>query len=219
VLQNRRFDPNIRRLRHLVNSGALGALTTIHCDFFIGAHFGGFRDHMKHILLVDMAIHTFDAARFISGADPVSVYCKEWNPAGSWYDQDASAVAIFEMSDGLVYSYRGGWSAEGLPTTWESDWRVIGQNGTARWDGTEQIQAQAVAETGGFLSKFSDVEIPANPEPDKVGGHAGVMRDFVDCVRNGGTPDTICTDNIKSLAMVFGAVESAETGRQVDIRW
>jgi predicted dehydrogenase len=219
VLQNRRFDPNIRRLRHLVNSGALGALTTIHCDFFIGAHFGGFRDHMEHILLVDMAIHTFDAARFISGADPVSVYCKEWNPAGSWYDQDASAIAIFEMSDGLVYTYRGSWCGEGLHTTWESDWRVIGQQGTARWDGTDQIQAQAVAETGTFISKFNDLEVAANPDPEKVGGHAGVMRDFVDCVRNGGTPDTICTDNIKSLAMVFGAVESAESGRQVDIHW
>ena len=36
----------------------------------------------------------------ITGADPVSVYCKEWNPAGSWYDRDASAVAVFEMTGG-----------------------------------------------------------------------------------------------------------------------
>ena len=67
-----------------------------------------------------MAIHTFDMARFISGADPVAVYCKEWNPSGSWYDHDASAIAIFEMTGGIVYTYRGSWCAEGLNTTWES---------------------------------------------------------------------------------------------------
>jgi hypothetical protein len=27
----------------------------------------------------------------------------------------------------------------------------------------------------------------------------------------------VCTDNIKSLAMVFGAIESAESGRRVEI--
>ena len=80
-----------------MQSGAVGPLTTVNCDFYIGAHFGGFRDRMEHVLLLDMAIHTFDQARFIMGADPVSVYCNEWNPAGSWYDHDASAIAIFEM--------------------------------------------------------------------------------------------------------------------------
>ena len=93
---------------------------------------------MPHVLLLDMAIHSFDAARLFTGADPVSVYCQEWNPAGSWYDQDASAIALFEMSDGLVYTYRGSWCANGFPTKWECDWRFIGQNGTAIWDGGEQ---------------------------------------------------------------------------------
>jgi predicted dehydrogenase len=216
VMQNRRYDPNIRRLKHLLD-GALGQLTTLNCDFYIGAHFGGFRDHMKHVLLLDMAIHTFDAARFISGADPVSVYCKEWNPAGSWYDQDASAVAIFEMSNGIIYTYRGSWVAEGLRTTWESEWRVIGGQGTARWDGGENMQAQVIAESGGFLSTYDDVEIPTDPHTDKIDGHKGLIRNFVDCVRDGGTPDTICTDNIKSLAMVFGAIASAESGKPVSI--
>ena len=30
-------------------------------------HFGGFREEMDNVLLLDMAIHTFDAARFVSG--------------------------------------------------------------------------------------------------------------------------------------------------------
>jgi predicted dehydrogenase len=219
VIQNRRYDANIRRLRHLVESEAVGPLTTAHCDFLLGAHFGGFRDHMPHVLLLDMAIHTFDAARLITGADPVSVYCHEWNPAGSWYDRDASAVAIFEMGNGLVYTYRGSWCAEGLNTTWESDWRLIGQRGSIHWDGATEIVAERVAAPGGLRWEMAPVDVPAFDPGDKVGAHGGVIREFVRCVRTGETPETAATDNIKSLAMVLGAIESAETKRPVRITW
>jgi predicted dehydrogenase len=219
VIQNRRYDSRIRRLRHFLESGAIGALTTLNCDFYIGAHFGGFRDRMEHVLLLDMAIHTFDAARYITAADPVSVYCKEWNPSGSWYDHDASAVAVFEMTGGIVYTYRGSWCSEGLNTSWECDWRIIGERGGAKWDGGEGFQAQVVEETGGFHSRMKEIEVPPFDAGDKTGGHAGLIREFVRCVRTGETPETVCTDNIKSLAMVFGAIESAKQGKEVEISW
>ncbi len=219
VMQNRRYDPRIRRLATYLASGDLGRLTTLNCDFYIGAHFGGFRDHMEHVLLLDMAIHTFDQARLISGADPVSVYCKEWNPAGSWYDQDASAVAVFEMSDGLVYTYRGSWCAEGLNTTWECDWRAIGERGTVCWDGADAYRAEAVQATASFRSELEEVALPVVDAGGKVGGHAGCIREFFDCVRDGGIPETVAGDNVKSLAMVFAAIESAKMGREVPVRW
>jgi predicted dehydrogenase len=219
VIQNRRYDPNIRRLRRLLTSGRLGRLTTLNSDFFIGAHFGGFRDQMRHVLLLDMAIHTFDAARLLSGADPVSVYCKEWNPAGSWYAHGAAAVAIFELSDGAVYTYRGSWCAEGLPTSWEAEWRLVATGGSALWDGGAGIRAEAVAAAGGFRSETEPVEAPALAPDDAVGGHRGIIAEFVRCVREGGVPETVCTDNIKSLAMVFAAVASAEQGRPVAVSW
>jgi predicted dehydrogenase len=76
----------------------------VNADFYIGAHFGGFRDQMQHVLLLDMAIHSFDQARMVMQADPVSVYCREWNPKGSWYQHGASVVAVFEMTGGIVYT-------------------------------------------------------------------------------------------------------------------
>jgi len=218
IIQNRRYDERIRRLRAFLESGRIGPLTTLNCDFYIGAHFGGFRDRMEHVLLLDMAIHTFDAARLITGADPLSVYCKEWNPAGSWYDHDASAVAIFEMTNGIVFTYRGSWCAEGLNTTWESDWRAIGQEGSVRWDGANGFQAQAVIKRGGFLSEHETIDLPEHDPGSKVGGHAGNIREFVRCVQTGQTPETVASDNIKSLAMVFGAIASAESGRAVNIK-
>jgi len=217
VIQNRRYDPRIRRLRAFLDSAAVGPLTTANSDFYIGAHFGGFRDRMAHVLLLDMAIHTFDAARFITAADPVSVYCKEWNPSGSWYDHDASAVAVFEMTAGIVYTYRGSWCAEGLNTTWECGWRIVGEKGSVLWNGGDELRAEVVTATGGFFSEHQSPEIPPASPDAKSGGHEGLIREFVQCVRTGATPETVCTDNIKSLAMVFGAIESAERKTPVAI--
>lgn len=216
VRQNRRYQSEIRAYSEWLASGAIGALTTLNCDFYIGAHFGGFREQMRHVLLVDMAIHTFDQARLISGADPVAVYCKEWNPKGSWYDHDASAVAVFEMTDGVVFTYRGSWCSEGFNTSWQADWRAIGETGTALWNGENSLRAQVTVKRGGFFSEMQDAAIPVPPDA-KSGGHEGVIREFVDCIREGMQPETVCTDNIKSLAMVFAAVESAEKGCRVSI--
>ena len=217
VMQNRRYQKEIRAYNELLTHGKLGALTTLNCDFYIGAHFGGFRDKMKHVLLLDMAIHTFDAARFISGADPVSVFCKEWNPKGSWYAHDASAMAVFEMSNGIVYNYRGSWCSEGLNTTWECDWRAICTRGSVTWNGGEVFRAARAIKTDGFFSKYEDLAVKVSPKAPQ-GGHKGCIADFFDCLRKGRTPETVCSDNIKSLAMVFGAIESAETGKPVKIR-
>lgn len=224
VIQNRRYEPNIQRVRRTLASGALGPVEEIHSDFFIGAHFGGFRDQMDYPLILDMAIHTFDAARYIGAADPVSVYCHSFNPKRSWYQGDASAVVVFEMRDvqsgeAILYSYRGSWCAEGLPTSWNSSWRVVGRRGTLRWNGEAEIQATAVKEGGQHAFHREMAEVPIEEVSVEHPGHAGLIREFVECVRTGGTPQTIATDNIRSLAMVFAAIESARSGRKVDVKW
>jgi predicted dehydrogenase len=49
-------------------------------------------------------------------------------------------------------------------------------------------------------------------------GHSGVIHDFLAAIKTGKPPMTQAADNIKSLAMVFGAIESAETGKRVLIK-
>ncbi len=218
VMQNRRFDPNILQVKQFLESGQIGAVTTVNSDFFIGAHFGGFRDSMAHVLLLDMAIHTFDQARFMTGCDPLNVYCLEFNPKDSWYAQGSSAHCIFEMTNGVVFNYRGSWCSEGFHTTWESDWRIIGTRGTLRWDGGEDSRAQIVSETGGFLSKHSETNLP-KLEQQIATGHEGLIRDFISNLEQQTAQATPSSDNIKSLAMVFAAIESAETRQRVEVRW
>ena len=218
VIQNRRYMSGIRRLRGFIESGTLGRITTINSDFYIGAHFGGFRDRMCHVLLIDMAIHTFDMARMITGADALSVYCHEWNPPGSWYDHDASANAIFTMTDNIVYTYTGSWCAEGLNTSWQGTWRVVGEKGSLTWDGEDTFNAQVVSKEGGFFSEWSSIPVPDYAMPPEQNGHAGLIREFIGCIRSGCKPETVCTDNVHSLAMVPGAVESADSHKLVQIK-
>ncbi len=145
----------------LSNAGTIGRVGYVGADFFLGPHFGGFREAMESPLILDMAIHTFDQARFITGADPVSVYCQEFNPPGSWYAGNASAICIYEMSDGSVFCYRGSWCAEGAPTSWEAAWRVTGEQGTALWDGSGAPYAEIVAagdQDGKFIREYTSVD-------------------------------------------------------------
>ncbi len=217
VMQNRRYQTEIRRLRRFLDSGAIGKVNTVHSSFFLGCHFGGFRDVMRHVLLLDMAIHSFDQARLITGQNAEAVYCHEWNPAGSWYQHGASAVATFEMTNDIVYTYRGSWCAEGCNTSWECDWLVIGEKGSITWDGGAGFRCEVVQGKDGFIRQTKDRPVPQACPARLAGGHGGAIAEFVNCVRNGGTPETICTDNIQSLGMVHGAVRSAEQKRRVKI--
>ncbi len=216
VMQNRRYTSGIRSFRSVVHDGPVGNLTTLNADFYVGAHFEGFRAEMPHVLLLDMAIHSFDQARYISGADPVSVYCHDWNPSGSWYADGASAAAIFEMSDGLVFNYRGSWCSEGLNTSWECHWRAIAEHGSIMWDGNDRIEGEKVASDSGFFREMEPISVPELESPG-INGHQAAIRDFLDALDDGRSPLTNCHDNIRSVAMVHGAIESAESGCRVPL--
>ncbi len=219
VVQNRRYLPGVRRIARALRAGAIGPVTSIHADFFLAPHFGGFREEMDHVLLLDMAIHGFDALRCMTGLAASGVYCREWNPPNSWYRQGSSAAAIFELENGAVFIYRGSWCAAGLGTSWECAWRFVGAKGALTWDGADQIRIEALGsgERKGLFDPLEAFEPPPLAPEDRVDGHFGVLSDFVSAVQSGTEPETVGHDNIRSLAMVFGAIESAHAGRRVEI--
>jgi predicted dehydrogenase len=217
IMQNRRFNSHIRGFREIIKQGHIGTTGLVSADFFLGPHFGGFRDAMASPLILDMAIHTFDQARFISGADPISVYCHEFNPQGSWYAGNAAAICIFEMSDGSVFNYRGSWCAEGAPTSWESEWRITGTRGTAIWDGTNSPYYEVIkpTEDNVFLNEFD--RIVPTPYAMENEGHHACLDEMFDALNNNRKAETDCADNVKSMQMVFGAIESAASGKKIQL--
>ncbi len=218
VVQNRRYVANVRRIRRFLDLGVIGRPTSIHADFFVAPHFGGFREEMRHVLLLDMAIHTFDAARYMADGQPANVYCQEWEPANSWYRQGSSASAVFDLGGGKVFTYAGSWCANGFRTSWEGSWRIVAERGSLLWDGHDGLKAEVVVPgRDGIIDKTQAIDVPPLDPADRVGGHLGIIQDFMRAVETGSEPETRGTDNIRSLAMVFGAIESAETGRRVAI--
>jgi predicted dehydrogenase len=202
VSQSRRWNPQLFTLRAMVE--ALGAIGTLTTEFFKAPHFGGFREEMAYPLLVDMAIHAFDSARFLLGADPVVAYCQAYNPRWSWYAGDAAASAVFEMEGATRYAYNGSWCSPGAETSWNGSWRVSGEKGSARWDGDNEPILDA------------DVQ-PAERLRWPYSGIAGSLRVFVEALRTGVTPMGEVHGNIMSLAMVEAAVQSSETGAPVQL--
>jgi len=218
VSQSRRWDLNHKSCQALLASNAVGGLTTINCDFYIGAHFGGFRDEMPSPLILDMAIHHFDLCRFLTAADPVSAYAHEFNPKGSWYKGDVAASVIFEMTGGVLFTYRGSWCSEGFHTSWNGDWRIIGEQGSVLMEKDQFPKAQRVKDLAhpGFHRELEDV--PVEQAELNGGGIAGSLNEMLDYLDTGSKPQCECHDNIKSLAMVFAAIESSKKKRRVAVK-
>jgi predicted dehydrogenase len=218
VVQNRRYLAAVRRIARFVRAGSIGEVTGVHANFFLAPHFGGFREEMDHVLLLDMAIHGFDAMRCMTGLTATGVYCREWNPINSWYRHGASAAAIFDLDNGAVFTYRGSWCAQGLDTGWECAWRIVGAKGTLVWDGRDSLRAEiAGGARKGLFDEVTQIRIPPLDPADGIDGHLGVILGFVLAVREGTEPETVGHDNIRSLAMALGAIDSAEAGRRIDI--
>ena len=209
ITQNYRYANGPRRLRAFLESGALGKVHTVNADMYLAPHFGGFREQMEHVLLLDMAIHTFDMARFLSGTQAERVFCHEYNPPGSWFDGDACAMATFQMTSDVVFSFRGSWCATGLPSGFASHWRIVGDRGTVLWDGADDFRCEVESGEEGFIRATEKLEIPTGEFGTKEQGHGGIIKEFLECVRTGQLPETHANDNLESLKMVLGAVQSS----------
>jgi len=215
VMQNRIYLPGMRTIRKALSENLIGRVGSVSSDFFIGAHFGGFRDLMDNVLILDMAVHTFYQARFLINSNPKSVYCHEFNPPGSWYKGNASAIAIFEFENGAVYDYRGSWCSEGFNTSWECDWRIIGEKGTIKWDGGGNLAAQVKKDgAAGFTVPFDEIKLDF-VDIGKNHGHQGCFDEMFSALIEKRPAETDCRENYYSMNMVYGAIESAKYGKKV----
>lgn len=219
TIQNYRYNPDVIAIRKLFTPAKLGKLVEVACDFYLGGHFGGYREELPHVLLDDMAIHHFDTTRYMLNEAPAeAVYCREYRPAHSWYQGNASAQAIFEMKGGVAFSYRGSWCAEGHSTGFGAHWRFVGEKGTVLWDADNGIRAEKIIpKKGAFIMPVKELKVPkAKPAP-RLSGHGGVFADFLRQIETGTTAPTCFEQNFHSVAMVHSAIASAESGKRVKV--
>ncbi len=212
IMQNRRYSEGIKVFKELIQGDKLGKVGHMNASFHKNPMFSGFRKHMEHPLIADMAIHTFDQARFIMGKQPVSVYCREYNPSWSWADQNLAAICIFEMEDGTVFNYNGSWCTNGLETSWDAQWTLNLEKGSAYWDGESRIEYETPD-----LTQPSDHSNPISVAvPDiETNAHHACIEEMLNSLKAGLRSQTDCRDNLKSIEMVYNAIESSKQSKTI----
>ncbi len=130
VSQNYRWFAAPRRARELLAGGALGASLACYLDFhFLFDQSYRYFD-LAEPLLGDMAIHHFDAMRFVLGDEPVEVSCQSWSEPASPFHGRPAAIATIRFARGTMASYRGSWISRGPTTPYGGQWRIDGTSGT-----------------------------------------------------------------------------------------
>lgn len=217
VSQSRRFNPQLAAVRawldHAAEEGAVVGGASVR--FSRGPRFGGFRDGMPSPLLVDMAIHLFDMARWLAGDAPSAVYARETNPPWSWYRGDASAAAVIEFARGAVVSFDGTWAGLGADTSWNGDWRIATDLGVVVWDGDRPAHVHE----GGATRELAPLEEAGSSLAGSLS--AFVRRVVSDDIAADGIAaapaDNDIDDNVLSMVIVEAALASAASGARVRV--
>lgn len=206
VSQSRRNNPHLRETRRLADQ--LGGVGIVDTRFYKAPRFGGFRDAMDHPLIVDMAIHAFDAGRVLIDGNPVAVTASSYNPPWSWYAGDAAATVTIAYDTGAVHTYSGSWCAPGRETSWNGEWSLSCPQGSVTWDGETPPTAQP---EGG------EAIVGRDPDATDLWELEESLAQFSAALRTGTTPDSEVHSNVWTQAIVEAAVRAADTGRQVQL--
>jgi predicted dehydrogenase len=208
VGQGRRWLPHILALRDAVQSGLIGELGYITCQFRIPFRFGGWRESMPEVLIEDLAIHHLDSIRFITGRNGAHVFARSFRPSWSWYSGNACAHVDIELAGGAAVSYAGSWVARGPRSSWDGELIVVGSEGALllRED-----------ESAWHYAGESETPQPLALPRVEPGGLARGLEIFTGALRGEGQPEPDGEDNIHSLALTSAAVASSRSGAPVDV--
>ena len=211
VTQNYRFAPVPRTTRRLVEEGSIGAVQTVDMGFYRawatrpGTHYTS----MPYPLVTDMGIHHFDLLRYVLGADPMRVRCTTWNPPWGWHRGDAAHNLTIEFEGGVIAMHHANGASVGKQSPWHGDLRLEGPEGSLTWE--ENAIYRTHHPVGGEASRE---ELPLD---EVATGQDGLLAVFVEALLAGREPECSGQDNLKSLAIVFAAIQSATEGRPVEI--
>lgn len=218
VSQNYRYGGQIQALRQAIWSGDYGRPGACQVDFCLYPRFFGFREQMPYPLIIDMSIHHFDLVRFLLMADPLSVVGKSWNGSWSVMKGHAASSLVFEMSYGIHFSYNSSWTTLRPPehqTSWNGTWYIECDRGCIVFKGNEITGWKWTLDSEGRPKWGEPTPIPPI---EFAGGQGCVLNQFIDQLNGGPVAPTTVADNLRSIAMVFGAVQAFETKSAVDIK-
>jgi predicted dehydrogenase len=208
VAENYRFGEGAQLARRIVASGEIGIPEFLCLEYFVGHSFpdGDWRNEYTYPLLIENATHQFDLVRFITGTDAERVYCSVCGSRRTPHWTAPSVSASFEMSEGLHFQFAGSWAYTEFATPWEGTWRLHGSEGSLAWTSDEiEIRNSRNART---------VRVPSRPSDATL---SATFEEFTAALDEHRSPGTAVEDNLRTVAMVYGAIRSAEQGAPVSV--
>lgn len=156
-------------------------------------------------------IHELDTFRGLSRSNAKKVYAKMWKFNPSDNSAGPSAFALVEMENGvqcvLEHSHANATELNG----WAHEfYRAECAYGTVVVD-KEKLTASC--DLGHPYPTYSEIPLAQQDFWD----HALIVRDFCHWLDGGNEPETCIRDNMYCCALTFAAIESALTGREVDV--
>jgi predicted dehydrogenase len=164
---------------------------------------------MSQPMLWEQSIHHFDLMRFVYKSEPISVYCKTWNPSWSMYEDDTNVSAILTFANGVIVNYQG---------TWQSGWQE--PNFCWRTDCTQGAILQHDQFGELHYAKRHDTvltNVTLPPHETWITDTEGVLAAFANTLLRNQPLEASGHDHLKSLAMVEACIRSSQEARAVEI--
>lgn len=216
VTQNYRYTPRMLTMREVLRGGRLGRINYIMgrfaADYRKYGAWGAFRHEIPHSLLIEGSVHHFDMLRNLAGSDCISITGWEWNPQWSSFKGECCGLYIMQMANGVKTCYEGACTATGAQNNWHQEYyRAECEKGAVSVgrDGVVRIYEF----TAGQGMKTEEVPT-VRPNFD---GHNWLINEFLDWLDGSSAPYTVLDDNIKSVAMVFAAIEASRSNSVVNV--
>ena len=197
-----RFFPAYIFARDAIRSGRIGTLRRLHFSrenatpgldtwFADVQRSGG--------VLVDLAIHDLDFARWVAGdvAEVVGT-----SQAGPHDGLPLRSTATLRHTSGVVSEVTAVWAVPGTPLS--STFEFVGDDGVLRFD---SASSTAIVDDAG--------QVLFEPDPS-VDPFADQLAEFVAAFAGRGTPRITAEDGLVALALALAGTESASVGRPLD---
>jgi predicted dehydrogenase len=216
VTMNHRFRQDLTSFRR-----ALSGEDPTDLDYFTAAFtcnyrefgtMGEFRYEMGHPLLLDCAIHHLDFLADLTGGQCDRLYAESWNDGSGDFAGATKALVTMHFDNGVRGTFEGSLSNASTLHGWDH----------------EYVRAECRDQT----LVLSDYEIERHPAATANASegdgepvpllererwmHEWVIEQFLDWIDGGDPMATHGKANLQSMALVGGAIESAERGEAVD---
>lgn len=199
--ENYRYHTVFREAKKILQTNGLGNIHHIQCCFrhYHPDYSMFYHGTLKHPLLEDVTIHHLDLARYLSGKEPVKVWCQEFNAEYSWYaDRPASAVIVTEMTDHVVFHYNGTLASPVSSTDWNGNWEIECDNGVLKIDNHKIF----------MIKEEKTIEVPIIKEAED--SRIIMLREACRALKEKRKAETDYEDNFKSFNWMQKAVLSSQ---------